>query len=255
MSAVLLILIGCAKTGLLIPGSLDHMHTPPPEGVVVVEPEEPPEAGPITPEQPELVEPLDPLDVALSRAPAPSERSVLQVQLVRSARALLDRRNIVVGGERLRHDCIGMVAAAYTMSGMDITHSISDLHAQAEAAGIAHTLKRPEPGDVVFFDNSYDKNGNGIRDDPFTHVTIVERVDAEGTITMIHLGGKDKPVSRRVMNLYHPDEKTDAAGNTINSTLRSVNGRDGGPELTSQLFRGFGSIWKLAEESDDSSGK
>ena len=248
---MLLILIGCVKTGLLIPGSLDHMHAPPPEAAVTL-PEVPPEVAESSPVDPEQT---DPLDAALSRAPVSSDSSTLQAQLVQSARALLDRRNIVIEGERIRHDCIGMVAAAYTMSGMDITHSISDLHAQAEAAGIAHTLKLPHPGDIAFFDNSYDKNGNGVRDDPFTHVTIVERVDAEGTITMIHLGGKGKPVSRRVMNLYHPDDKRDAAGDTINSTLRSVSGRDGGPELTSQLFRGFGSIWKLAEESDDSSGK
>ena len=87
-----------------------------------------------------------------------------------------------------------------------------------------------------------------MRDDPFTHVAIVERVDEAGTITMIHLGGKGKPVARRMMNLYHPADKRDADGNTINSTLRSVNGRDGGPELTAQLFRGFGSLWKLPSD-------
>jgi hypothetical protein len=229
------------------------MHAPPP--VVVSEPvSAEPETTEAAPDPLRAVLP-DSLETALSRTPPLTGDPAIQEQLVRSARSLLDRRNIVVAGERVRHDCIGMVAAAYTMSGMDITHSISDLFEQAVAAGIAHNDKRPRPGDIVFFDDSYDKNRNGVRDDPFTHVTIVERVDAEGTITMIHLGGKGKPVARRMMNLYHPDDKRDAAGNTINSTLRSVNGRDGGPELTSQLFRGFGSIWRLADESGDSSGK
>jgi hypothetical protein len=246
VSAVLLILIGCARTGLRFPGPLDHLSAPPPVSA-------------LPPEDPDTPDPLraylrDPLEEALSRSPAPAGDPARQELVVSAARAMLDRRNIVIDGERVRHDCIGMVAAAYSMGGVTISQSISDLYDEAIATGVAHSSKRPRPGDIVFFDNSYDKNDNGVRDDPLTHVAIVERVDAEGTITMIHLGGKGKPVARTMMNLYHPDDARDDQGNTINSTLRSVHGRDGGPELTSQLFRGFGSLWRLAEEDDDSRG-
>lgn len=244
MSAVLLILIGCARPGLRSPGPVSHLHAP-----------LPPEAGAGDPETlapsepPDAIQP-DPLDEALTRV-ALRQTHPRQEQVVSAARSLLDRRHIVIEGERVRHDCIGMVAAAYTLSGMTITHSISDLYHQAETAGLAHQRQQPMLGDIVFFDNSYDKNQNGVRDDPLTHVAIVERIDEQGTITMIHLGGKDKPVARRVMNLYHPDQKRDAEGNTLNSTLRSVHGRDGGPELTAQLFRGFASIWQPLEGNDD----
>ena len=249
MSGVLLILIGCAKPGLRLPGPVSHLHTPP-----SAEAEEVSAAPPGEPESDPLAEHLpDPLDEALSRVSSVETHS-RQEQVVSAARSLLDRRNIVVDGERVRHDCIGMVAAAYTLSGMTITHSISDLYHQAETSGQAHQRQRPMLGDIVFFDNSYDKNQNGVRDDPLTHVAIVERIDANGTITMIHLGGKSKPVARTMMNLYHPDQKRDADGNVLNSTLRSVHGRDGGPELTAQLFRGFGSIWRPPEGNGDSSG-
>ena len=251
MSGLLFILLSCVHSGLRLPGPVAHMHAPPPE-----EPAPEPEASaapPAADEPDPLVEALstsqpDSLEQALEEAviePEPARQDAL----VSAARSLLDQRTIIVHGERVRHDCIGMVAAAYTLTGQDITHSISDLYDQAVEAGVAHSRKHPLPGDIVFFDNSYDKNRNGVRDDPFTHVTIVERVDEDGTITMIHLGGKGKPVVRIMMNLHHPNDKRDASGKKLNSTLRSVHGRDGGPELTSQLFRGFGSIWKLAEDS------
>lgn len=247
MSGVLLILIGCIRSGLRVPGPVSHLHAQPISEAEVPAPEPTSAPDPLAEHLP------DPLDEALSRA-ALEDTSSLQEQVVSAARSLLDRRHIVIDGERVRHDCIGMVAAAYTLSGMTITHSISDLYRQAEAAGLAHQRQHPMLGDIVFFDNSYDKNQNGVRDDPLTHVAIVERIDEHGTITMIHLGGKGKPVARTLMNLYHPDQKRDAAGNALNSTLRSVHGRDGGPELTAQLFRGFGSIWRPTEKDGDTTG-
>ena len=175
VSGILFILISCARSGLVIPGPLTHMHAPPPD-TPSAEPEAVPPAAPTAEAPDPLLEALpDPLDEALLQSPIVEDPG-RQDLVVSSARALLDRRNIVVNGERVRHDCIGMVAAAYTMSGMDITHSISDLYDQAASAGLAHRRKVPLRGDIAFFDNSYDKNRNGVRDDPLTHVAIVERV-------------------------------------------------------------------------------
>ena len=235
MSVLLSILIGCSR-GLLIPGPIDHMHVP------------------STMDSPESVDgddidPLtaalsDPLDAALSRTREAPPPQAVQDLVVQSARSMLDQRSITLDGQPVRHDCSGMVAAAYQMSGLDISSSIDTLYDHAQTTGRAHTRKIPESGDLVFFDNSYDKNDNGVRDDPLTHIAIVEQVDENGTITMIHLGGKGKAVARTMMNLYHPDDRKDAAGQTINSALRSRHGRDGGPTLTAQLFRGFGSLWQ-----------
>ena len=41
------------------------------------------------------------------------------------------------------------------------------------------------PGDLVFFDNTWDYNGDGMANDPLTHVGIVERQEDDGTIVFI----------------------------------------------------------------------
>ena len=91
------------------------------------------------------------------------------------------------------------------------------------------------PGDLAFFHNSWDRNGNKLRDDRFTHVALVERVADDGTIRLLHFAsGK---VKRDVMNLRHKNTARDPdTGETLNSYLR----RGGGKVLTGQLFFRFG---------------
>ena len=48
---------------------------------------------------------------------------------------------------------------------------------------------QPMIGDVVFFDNSYDRNRNDRLDDLLTHIAIVVSVDEDETVHMMHLGG------------------------------------------------------------------
>ena len=43
--------------------------------------------------------------------------------------------------------------------------------------------------EMVFFDNTYDRNKNHRLDDPLTHIAIVVGVDTDETIQMVHLGG------------------------------------------------------------------
>lgn len=180
--------------------------------------------------------------------PRPRRSDATARQVVGGAVSLLEETRMVVDGEVYRHDCIGMVEAAYATVGIDLTSDISLLYAQAKVLEVFHQDPFPLPGDVVFFDNSYDKNGNGVRDDPNTHVAVVERVEEDGTIHIIHLGGRGKPVTRRWMNLLHPDAARSSDGKVWNSHLRSVRHRDNGPNLSSQLWTGFGSFWKVTEE-------
>ena len=67
------------------------------------------------------------------------------------------------------------------------------------------------------FDNTWDRNGNGVRDDALTHIGIVETVDTDGTITLVHLGSKG--VVRIQMNLQRPSV-TKREGKVLNSYLR-----------------------------------
>ena len=42
-----------------------------------------------------------------------------------------------------------------------------------------------QAGDLVFFDNTWDADGDGVDNDPFTHVGVVEKVESDGTIVFI----------------------------------------------------------------------
>ena len=159
-----------------------------------------------------------------------------------SAAAFIGRSRLIVDGDSYRFDCSGMVCAAYARAGIPLSGSSEDLYELARARGVLHKHKRPAPGDVAFFDDTYDRNGNGRRDDPLSHVAVVESIDAAGTVTLVHKGGSG--VVRIRMNLAHPDDHRSEDGEVLNDYLRS--GReDGGPRTTGGLFRAFGSFWAM----------
>jgi hypothetical protein len=104
----------------------------------------------------------------------------------------------------------------------------------------------PSPGDLVFFDDTWDRNRNGRRDDPLTHVGLVEWVDVDGTVTFLHRGGQG--VARAHLNLRRPDVARAPDGRSLNAPLRQRTSRaDDGPALAGQLFTGFGRIGVYGE--------
>jgi hypothetical protein len=159
-----------------------------------------------------------------------------------AAAAFVGDRKLIVKGESYRYDCSGMIIAAHAAAGMELRGSTKDLYELAEETGTLHHRRKPTVGDVVFFDNTHDRNGNGRRDDDLTHIAIVEDVDEDGTITLVHLGNSG--VTRLVMNLKHEDERENSQGEIINSQLRSGR-KDGGPTTTAGLYRAFGSLWAI----------
>jgi hypothetical protein len=131
----------------------------------------------------------------------------------------------------MRHDCSGFIFAAYAAAGEPLT--IPDRYAGKSGSAAkmlyswAHAEKRdfherPEPGDLAFFRDTYGPKGTGI-----THVALVEKVDADGNVTLIHyLSNK---VMRSRMNLAHP------ADPAVNGYLRKKD-KPGTPLLSGQLF-------------------
>jgi hypothetical protein len=105
----------------------------------------------------------------------------------------------------------------------------------------------PAPGDLVFFDDTWDRNGNGRRDDRLTHLGLVEWVDVDGTVTFLHRGGHG--VVRAWLAPRRPDQAQAGDGRTINSPLRVRASRDDhGPALAGELFVGYGRIGVFGEE-------
>ena len=159
-------------------------------------------------------------------------------------------------GRTFRYDCSGFVRAAYFQAGIDLfaakgarpgmsgTEII--YHYALETGGVfSHP---PEPGDLVFFDNTYDRNRNGRLDDRFTHVGLVEQVAPGGTVTIIHLGNAG--VGRIHMTLARPgvyrDPKT---GEILNHKLRRQRSTDPARTryLASQLFHAYGRPYRAGD--------
>jgi cell wall-associated NlpC family hydrolase len=156
---------------------------------------------------------------------------------------LLGRTRFDVGGKPWRADCSGFVRACYAAAGLRLPEGTGAERSDSEALfrGLREEAKlvrgkTPRPGDLAFFHNTYDRNGNGLRDDRFSHVALVERVDADGTVQFVHFGSGT--VRRDVMNLRHAALLKDPeTGKVWNAWLR----RDGrGRRLAGELFFRFG---------------
>jgi hypothetical protein len=223
---------GCAHRGLTFPGPLATMgDAPPPYADTVTEAD---------------AEPAPERAVASTPAEPPSRRARTRgaakgEQVARTAAKLVGDRSLVVNGERFRYDCSGLVAAAHAGARVALAGSSRDLYELARDEGLLHKHKLPKPGDVAFFDDTYDRNHNRRRDDDLTHVAVVESVSEDGTITLVHKGGKG--IARIEMNLKRPHDRRDEDGRELNDYLRASSDKDGGPTLTGELFRAFASLW------------
>jgi uncharacterized protein YukE len=158
-----------------------------------------------------------------------------------------------VGGERFNPDCSGFVEAVYAAEGVPLRR-LAQRAAPGETSGVAALWAAagkygerwrggdwPAPGDLIFFDDTWDRNGNGARDDPFTHLGLVEWVDEQGTVTFLHRAGAG--VVRGHLRLDRPGAMRAADGAELNAPLRvRVSRDDRSPALAGELFVGFGRI-------------
>jgi len=189
----------------------------------------------------------------VGRTPVPVEAPVVAPGGVpdRVARRVAAVAEDMAGARRLQwdgvdygFDCSGFVRYVHARVGLALSGSSADLQVRAVEWGVFHTRRTPGIGDVAFFEETYDRNGNGRVDDGITHVAVVTEVDAEGTVSMVHVGSAG--IAPLVMNLRRPDQRTTAAGVLLNDWLRSPSRRDpeGTRRLAGELWVGFGSFWE-----------
>ena len=126
------------------------------------------------------------------------EEDPVRLTLREAARKLIGKkgRSITVKGERFTNDCSGMVRGVYSAVGIDLMAEAGRFGPDANGVEIIFDTYKdaawsggdrlPRAGDLIFFNNSYDKNRNGIWDDPLTHVSLVTGVEEDGTIVYIH---------------------------------------------------------------------
>jgi len=181
-------------------------------------------------------------------ASGPSAEEAIQAVLA-AARATLGQSKPEIEGRRLPTDCSGYLRGLYTLAGVDLfseglpsDNGVRAMVRWVERRGVLHRHKVPSAGDLVFFDNSYDRNGDGRLNDPFTHAGLVEQVLADGTVLIIH--ATNHGIVREPMNLFRPREEADPDGRVINAPLRRKTSRDPPrmPRLMSELFAGFGTV-------------
>ncbi|MFH1807523.1 MAG: CHAP domain-containing protein [Pseudomonadota bacterium] len=171
-----------------------------------------------------------------------------RLRVAQAARRYVGQHQILVDGKALPYDCSGLARAAYLAQGIDVMNvdnregenGVSAIYRYARQHGVVYKLARPEVGDLVFFHDTYDRNHNGRRDDMLTHVAVVERVEDDGTVTIVHTVARG--VLRYRMNLRYPERVRDPdSGRRVNHYLRRGEG-DQPSQTTAALFAGYATI-------------
>lgn len=242
LAAIITVLLaaGCASAPRSTAPEIAAAGAPPPATAS-------PGASPLSAEGMGLYRPLDKARLP----PTPDERAVVD-----SARLLVGQKpsaKVTVNGRTFVLDCIGTVAATFWRMSVDVQKDFSKysgngvkrLYASLEALGALHADRYPRPGDIVFWDNTWDANGDGNRaNDPRTHAGIVLAVDDDGTLHYLH-SSIAAGVVIEVMNLLHPGSQFDQAGKRINSSM-AIATVSGGPRpakfLAGDVFWRFGDL-------------
>ena len=170
--------------------------------------------------------------------------------IVRTAATLVGANTIESNGRRIAYDCAGVTRAIYLKHGIDLyqgspndpqANGVRLIHAHIRQQGTFHQGPIAHPGDLVFFNNTWDYNGDGKANDSLTHVGIVERQEPDGTVVFISRVAS--AVERYRMNLRQPHIHKAADGRILNDYLRRKHMRDSDntPYLTGQLFAQFAS--------------
>ena len=176
------------------------------------------------------------------------DRAPSRSAIVQTAAQLVGAKTIQSHGLRIAYDCAGVTRAVFLKHGIDLYDgSVSDsdangvriIHSHIQQHGTFHQGPVVHPGDLVFFNNTWDYNGDGKVNDPLTHIGIVERQELDGTVVFIsRVAGA---IKRYHMNLGLPHIHKTADGRILNDYLRRKDVRD--PDKTSylsgQLFAQF----------------
>jgi hypothetical protein len=182
----------------------------------------------------------------------PAETSDVQRLLAEGARKLLGRRHLVVRGRSFPYDCTGVVRAIYLYAGIDLARDFEQysgngvlrLFRSLEKQNLLYSSPHPATGDIIFWDNTYDRNGDGAWNDALTHMGMVLSSRPDGTIQYVHLN-YTRGIVIENMNLLEPDlhrKLIRGQLRILNSPIRLKEpGRPHPPEwLAGQLYRVLG---------------
>jgi hypothetical protein len=161
-----------------------------------------------------------------------------------------------VRGQSFRYDCSGFVRGMFATLGLDVmslgnefpgANGVRLIYEYMGRNGVNHRRARPDPGDVIYWDDTVDKNKDGRVNDPLTHIGIVVSVDDDGTVHFVHRNNSG--IVREVMNLRRPSDERDEGGKRLNDWLRAKKRREppGVKHLAGELFAGYGTLTRFQE--------
>lgn len=176
-----------------------------------------------------------------------------RARVVRDAAQFGRAGSFRVDGRAYPKDCSGYVAAVLQRSGLDILEGAKIRQLRGNGVRLIHEFVDrqgqfssafAQPGDLVFFSNTFDRNRDGKLNDELTHVGIVTDIARDYTVTFYHyMRGR---AVRSVLNLNQPLQRAaaDDSRRVVNDYLRRRGSRDpaGTPTLAAQMFAGFGSL-------------
>jgi hypothetical protein len=177
------------------------------------------------------------------------EATPSRTAIVRTAAKLVGATTIESKGRRIAYDCAGVTRAIFLEHGIDLydggatdpkANGVRLIYAHMRRHGTLHQGPVVHPGDLVFFNNTWDFNGDGQLNDPLTHVGVVERVEPDGTVVFISRVAE--AIERYRMNLGLPHVHNTPDGRVLNDYMRrklSTDPEDMG-HLTGELFAFYG---------------
>ena len=165
---------------------------------------------------------------------------------VKAVRTLVGLERVDVEGKPWPNDCSGVVRNVFDRVGVDLLsvakpedNAVTAIYRFAQKYGRIYTSGRPVPGDLVFYRDTYDLNRDGRENDGLTHIGVVDKVDDDGTVHVIHR--VHDGVRNYKMNLSYLGQSKSPEGRTVNDWLRLA-GRTGKAQLTSELFMAYATV-------------
>jgi hypothetical protein len=132
-------------------------------------------------------------------------------------------------------DCSGYVRRVMREADVDLSPLPSARSMSESLHLVSRGVRTPQPGDLVFFHDTYDRNRDGKLGDAWTHVALVEAVEGE-QVWFLHRGGKG--IVRLQMDLSRPHDE--AANDPVRA--RRADDPPGTRYLAAELFAGYGSV-------------
>ena len=158
----------------------------------------------------------------------------IQKKLVEGAEKLKGAKSLTVRGRNFNLDCSGTVAAIYYYAGIDLQEyypyykgtGTERIYAALKERKLLKKTWLLEPGDIIFWDNTFDRNNNNKDDDLLTHMGMVVSCDKQGNITYIHYNYA-RGIVYEYMNIRYKNYETQIVNGksvTINSPMRQKGG-------------------------------